>query len=113
MIRAQQTNTLARIKRKEERLKIQIANIEPTEVEEINKLEEQLSEVKSKILRAEYDLNADVELPLTEEKKGEWRQNQKAYGERVSRHLLNQQKAFAIIIGQFMQRLQDKLHDDS
>jgi hypothetical protein len=58
MIRAQQTNTLASLKRKEERLKIQIAMIDPTEVKEINKLEDQLSEVESKTLRAEYDLNA-------------------------------------------------------
>ena len=112
MIRAQQTNTLASLKRKEDRLKIQIAMIDPTDVEEFDKLEDQLSEVKSKTLRAEYDLNADVELPLTEEEKGEWRQNQNAYGERINKHLLNQQKVFAIIIGQCTQRLQDKLHDD-
>ncbi len=72
MICAQQNKTLASLKCKEERLKIQIAIIKPTEVEEINKLEEQLSEVESKIFRAEYDLNAGMELPLTEEEKGEW-----------------------------------------
>ena len=38
--------------------------------------------------------------------------NEKAYGERVQKHLLNQQKAFAIILGQCMQRLQDKMYDD-
>jgi len=54
-----------------------------------------------------------VELPLTDEEKGEWRQNQKAHGEWVQKHLLNQQKSFAIIIGQCTQRLQDKLHEDS
>jgi hypothetical protein len=71
--------------------------IDPADVEEIDKLEDQLSEVKSKTLRTEYDLNTEVELALTEEEKGEWRQNQKAYGERVTKHLLNQQKAFAIL----------------
>jgi len=65
MIRAQQTNTLASLKRKEERLKIQIAVIDPTEVKEIDKLEDQLSEVERKTLRAEYDLNVNVELSLT------------------------------------------------
>jgi hypothetical protein len=69
--------------------------------------------VEIKILRAEYDLATDVELPLTEEEKGEWWNNQKAYAERINKHLLNRQKAFAIIIGQCTQRLQDKLHDDS
>ena len=52
--------------------------IDPAHVEEIDKLEDQLSEVESKTLRAEYDLNTDVELPLTEEEKGEWNQNQKS-----------------------------------
>ncbi len=54
-----------------------------------------------------------MELPLTEEEKGGWRLNQKAYGERVTKHILNQQKAFAIIIGQCTKRLQDMLHDNS
>ena len=61
-----------------------------TQVDDIDKLEEQLSEVENKILRAEYDVNTDVELPLTEEEKGEWRQNQKANGERANKHMLNQ-----------------------
>jgi hypothetical protein len=120
MIRSQQTNLLARLRRKEERLRLQIANNtsdpEPDNqisAEELDKLEEELSEVQNNILRAEYDLNADVELPLTEEEKGEWRQQQKAYAERVTKHIVNQQKAFAIIIGQCTQRLQDKLHDDA
>ena len=35
---------------------------------------------------------------------------QKAYGKRVQKHLLNQQKAFAIILGKCTQNLQDKMH---
>ena len=100
MVRAQQNNTLTILQRKETCLKIQIAVITPTEVDKLDKLEEQLSEVESKILRAQYDINASMELPLTKEEKGEWQQNQKAYGEQINKHLLNQQKAFAIIIGQ-------------
>jgi hypothetical protein len=40
------------------------------------------------------------------------KRTKKAYGERVQKHLLNQQKAFAIILGQCMQRLKDKMHDN-
>ena len=83
---------------KQSRIKIQIGTTDPADVEEIDKLKDQLSEIENKILRAEYDLHNDVELPLTEEEKGEWRLSQKAYSEQVTKHLLNQQKAFAIII---------------
>ena len=37
------------------------------DVDEIDKLEDQLSEIENKILRADYDLNNDVELPLTQQ----------------------------------------------
>ena len=37
---------------------------------------------------------------------------QKIISERVQKHLLNQQKAFAIILGQCTQRLQDKMHNN-
>jgi hypothetical protein len=72
MIRAQQQKALANLRRKEERIKIQISITDPNAVNDIVNLEEQLSEVEIKILRAEYDLATDVELPLTEEEKGEW-----------------------------------------
>ncbi len=81
MIRAQQNNELASLRRKQTRLQGALRIIASTEIDEIDKLEEQLSEVKRKILQVEYDLSCEVELPLTEEEKGEWRQNQKAYGE--------------------------------
>ena len=114
MIRAQQNNLLGRLREKETRLRLLIANIgvpnNQISAEELDKLKEQLSEVEIKLLQAEYDINSDLELPLTDKEKGEWRQNQKAHGERVQTHLLNQQKVFAIIIGQCTQQLQDKLH---
>ena len=72
MIRAQQGKTLASLRRKEDRIKIQIGATHPVDVDEIDKLEDQLSEIENKILRADYDLNNNVELPLTEEEKGEW-----------------------------------------
>ncbi len=113
MIRAQQKEATEALLRKQTRLQKKILNTPITKAEVIEECEEQLSEVEIKILRAKYDEAADIELPLTEEEKGEWRQNQKAYADRVNKHLLNQQKAFAIIIGQCTQRLQDKLHDDA
>jgi hypothetical protein len=113
MVRATQRNALASLWRRESWLKKQLSTIPSTKLDEIDKVEEKISEVKNDILRAEYEINAEVELPLTEEEKGEWRQSQKAYGDRCTKHILNQQKAFAIIIGQCTQRLQDKLHDDS
>ncbi len=112
MIRAQQASAIDSLRQRQLRLRNQLATIPITEIDEIDRLEEQLSEVDIKILRANYDTSTDVELPLTEEEKGEWRQSQKAYGDRVAKHILNQQKAFAIIIRQCTQRLQDKLHDD-
>ena len=110
MKRAQQNNELSSLNRKLTRIQSQINNA--TIDDDVEALEEQRSETENRILQANYDLQSDIELPLTEEEKGEWRQNQKACGERLTKHLLNQQKAFAIIIGQCTQRLQDKLHDD-
>ena len=113
MVRATQRNVLSTLRRKKTRLENQIASTPIDEIEQIDVLDEKLSEVENEILRSEYSANSEVELPLTEEEKGEWRQSQKAYGDRCAKHILNQQKAFAIIIGQCTQRLQDKLHDDS
>jgi hypothetical protein len=112
MIRATRKNVLDQLRHKESRLKKQLSILPDTDLEEIDKVEEKISEVENEILCTEYDMNAEVDLPLDEEEKGEWRQSQKAYGDRCTKHILNQQKAFAIIIGQCTQRLQDKLHDD-
>jgi hypothetical protein len=49
---------------------------------------------------------------LDEREKGEWRSSKKNYGERVTNLNLSHQKAFAVIIGQCIQLLQDKMHDD-
>jgi hypothetical protein len=68
--------------------------------------------VDNKIIQVKYDISVNVRVPLTEEEKGEWKTNEKAYGERVQKHLLNQKKAFAIILGQCTQCLQDKMHVD-
>ncbi len=82
------------------------------DADQLEELQDQLSDFDNKILKAKYDLTADTDLPMSEEEKAEWRLNQKASGDRASKHLLNQQKAFAVIIGQCTQRLQDKLHED-
>jgi hypothetical protein len=94
------------------RINTVLKNIPINEIEEIDKLEEQLSEVERKILRVEYNITSEVELPLTDKEKGEWRLSQKAYREQVTKHGVNQQKAFATIMGQCTQWLQDKMHDD-
>ncbi len=62
--------------------------------------------IDNKIIQVEYNMSVAVKVPLTKEEKGEWKTNKKAYGESVQKHLLNQQKAFTIILGQCMQRLQ-------
>ncbi len=67
--------------RKKIRLQAQIAATPSNELDEIDTLEDKLSEVENNILPAEYSSNAEVELPLTEEEKGEWGQSQKAYGD--------------------------------
>ncbi len=54
----------------------------------------------------------DVKVPLDDEEKGEWRLSEKTFGNRVNKPTLNQQKAFAIIIGQCTQQLQDKMRDN-
>jgi hypothetical protein len=69
-------------------------------------------DVGNKIIQVEYGISVDIKVPLIKEEKGEWRTNKKAYGDRVQKHFLNQQKAFVIILGQCTQRLQDKMHDD-
>ena len=112
MIRAQQNNTLAKLTRKKARIQAQINATPIANAEEIDELEEKMSDLDNEILQAQYDLGDEVKVPLTEEEKGKWRQKEKAYGERVTKHGLNQQKAFAVIIGQCTQRLQDKMHDD-
>ena len=50
-------------------------------------LEEQLTELDNKILRADYDQRADIDLPMTEEENAEWRRNQKVSSERAAKHL--------------------------
>ena len=113
MVRANQKNTLETLQKKQKRLETKIKALPSTDVDALDKLEEQLAEVENDIRKTEYEIDSEVEIPMTEEEKGEWRQSMKAYGDRCTKHVQNQQKAFAIIIGQCTQRLQDKLHDDA
>ena len=113
MVRANQRNKLGVLERKESRLKAKIAALAPTDVDGLDELEEQLVDTENEIRKTEYEIASQVEAPMTEEEKAEWRQSMKAYGDRCTKHVQNQQKAFAIIIGQCTQRLQDKLHDDA
>ena len=111
--REQQDNELKQLSRKKMRIQGLIDALDPeNDTDKINELDEELSTLDNKILQVEYDKETKVKLQLTEEEKGEWRQSQKTYSDRVNKHLLNQQKAYGIIIGQCTQHLQDKLHDN-
>ena len=70
-------------------------------------------DIDNEIIQVEYDMSVAVKAPLTKEEKGEWKTNKKAYGERVQKHLLNQKKAFAIILGQCTQCLHNKMHNNN
>ena len=98
---------------KQIRLAAKVTAAKNNDSDELEVLEEQLTDLDNKILRAAYDLSVEIDLPMTDKEKAEWRLNQKMAGERASKHLLDQQKVFAIIMGQCTQRLQDKLHEDA
>ena len=110
LIRKQQRNNLAKLERRKERLQNTIDA--STSDSDRADLEDDMVDLDNDIAQVEYDISVEVRVPLTEEERGEWKTNEKAYGERVHKHMLNQQKAFAIILGQCTQRLQDKMHDD-
>ena len=114
MIRAQQSNTISKLQRRKVRIQAEIDAFGPTpsDPDKLNELEEKMFDIDNEILQIVYDQGVDIKVPLDDEEKGEWRLNEKTYGDRVNKHTLNQQKAFAIIIGQCTQRLQDKMHDD-
>jgi hypothetical protein len=71
MIWAQQNNTIASLTKKKTRLNNLIAATPTNNTDKLDKLKEQLDEVENNILRANYNIKAKVELPLTEEEKGE------------------------------------------
>jgi hypothetical protein len=75
-------------------------------------LEDHMIDIGNKNLQAKYNRSIKIKVPLNNEEKDKWKTSKKAYAECVQKHLLNQQKAFAIIIGQCTQRLQDKMHDN-
>ncbi|MGL6132320.1 MAG: hypothetical protein ACRCZ9_11980, partial [Fusobacteriaceae bacterium] len=111
MVRTQHNNILKKLNRRKERITAEIDE-NPTE-DRLVELEEKLMDLENQALQCEYDLSSEIKVPLNEEEKGQWKTKEKAYGERVQKHAINQQKAFAIIIGQCTQRLQDKMHDDA
>jgi hypothetical protein len=110
LIRKQQNKNLAKLQRRKVCLQTTIDGT--TSVFDREDLEDDMFDIDNEIIQVEYDIKINVKVPLTEEEKGEWKTSEKAYGERVQKHLLNQQKAFAIILGQCTQRLQDKMHNN-
>ena len=115
MMRKQYNNEHDKLLRKRQRAATKLAERrnEGADDSEIEQLEDELTELDNNILKVDYDRTADINLPMTDEEKAEWRMSQKLAEERASKHLVNQQKAFALIVGQCTQRLQDKLHEDS
>ena len=115
MIRAQQANNLTKLQRKKARLQLEIdaIPINPPDPSALEELEEKMFDLDNEILQLQYEQGMEVKVPLGDEEKGEWKQNEKVCGDRAAKHILNQQKTFAIIVGQCTQRLQDKMHDDA
>ena len=60
MIRAQQTNNIAKLRRKYNRIEAKIDATPLTEINTIVTLKEQKVDVANEILQAEYDLNTAV-----------------------------------------------------
>jgi hypothetical protein len=110
MTRLQQENNISKLQRRKVRLQAVIkASTSDSDWEE---LEDNMIDIDNKILQAKYNRSIKIKFPLNDEEKGEWKTSKKAYAEHVQKHLLNQQKEFTIIIGQCIQRLQDKIHGD-
>ena len=110
MIRQKQQINLAKLQSR--KVWVQAAIDASTSDSDCADHQDDMFDIDNEIIQVEYDIKINVKVPLTEEEKGDWKTSKKAYGERVQKHLLNQQTAFAIILGQCMQRLQDKMHDD-
>lgn len=113
MIRAQQANNLAKVQRRKARTEAEIAALpQPPDQAALEGLEDKLFEIENEILQIGYEQGMDVSVPLDDAESAEHKRTEKAYGDRVNKHQLNQQKAFALIVGQCTKRLQEKLHND-
>ena len=113
MIRAQQANNLAKAERRKARIEADIAALpHPPDQTALENLEDRLYDIENEILQIKYEQGMDVSVPLEDAESAEYKRAEKAYGDRLNKHQLNQQKAFALIVGQCTQRLQEKLHND-
>ena len=86
MIRGQQNNERQSLSRKLNHVQSQINAADPTDMDLIMDLDGQKLDIENKIMKVDYDLASDVEVPLSEEEKGE-RQEQKACGDRATKHV--------------------------
>ena len=113
MIRAKQSNNLAKVERRKLRIQADIAALpQPPDQDALENLEDRLYDIENEILQIRYEQGMDVSVPLEDAESVEYKRAEKAYGDRLNKHQLNQQKAFALIVGQCTQRLQEKLHND-
>ena len=113
MIHAQQSNNLANMEKRKQRIEADIAALpQPPDQTALENLEDKLYDIENEILQIKYEQGMDVSVPLEDAESVEYKRAEKAYGDRLNKHHLNQQKAFALIVGQCTQRLQEKLHND-
>ncbi len=113
MVRAQQANNLAKVQKRKARIEPDILALpQPPDAAVLEGLEDKLYDIENEILQIKYEQGMDITVPLDDAESVEYKRAEKAYGERLNKHQLNQQKTFALIIGQCTQRLQEKLHND-
>jgi hypothetical protein len=113
MIRAKQANNLAKAERRKARIEADISALpQPPDPNDLEDLEDKLYDIENDILQIVYEQGMDVTVPLDDAESVEYKRAEKAYGDRLNKHQLNQQKAFALIVGQCTQKLQEKMHND-
>ena len=88
MIRAQQKNTITKLRGKKDRLQAQIDKL-PIDADELDDFNEKMFDIDNEILQAEYDNPVNIIVPLHEGEKGKWNLQEKASGERVQKENLN------------------------
>jgi hypothetical protein len=93
MICAQQANNIAKVEKRKARIEVEIAAL-PTPIDQdaLENLEDRLYHVENEILQIRYKQNMDVSVPLEKAESREYKRAEKAYGDRLNKHQLNQQQ---------------------
>ena len=91
LIQKQQQNNLAKLQRR--KVQLQAAIDASTSDSGRADREDVMFNVNNGIMELEYDVSITIKVPLTEMRRVSGRRTKKAYGERVKKLLLNQQKS--------------------